>query len=109
VRGLQGRVVYTTVEAFDNAQIGFDGIKIATAAGPITCLMDPYVPQGSAWLMQMDTWVYKSLGQAPKNLTEETTGLIWIPQTGSNNFIAQLGYRGTFFCKAPNKNCAITF
>ncbi len=109
VRGLQGRVVYTTETAFENAQIGFDGIKIATAAGPITCLMDPYVPQGSAWLMTMNDIVFKTLGEAPKNLTEEHTGLIWIPQTGSNNFIAQLGYRGTYFVKAPNHCGAATF
>jgi hypothetical protein len=47
------------------------------------------------------------MGPMPKNMSEEMTGLIWIPQTTSNTFIAQMGFRATSYCSAPSNNCSV--
>ena len=109
LKGLTGRVQYVTEQAFENAAVGFSGIKILTPGGELTLFEDPYCPQGYAWLLNLDEWVMPSLGPVPKNLTEETTGLIWIPQLTSNAFISQLGYRATTYCSAPGHQCVITW
>lgn len=108
MRGLTGRVQYVMDGAFES-NVGFEGVKINTGRGPVTCYVDPYVPQGTAWALTMEDWIYKSLGEVPQNLTEQLTGLTWLPQTTSNTFIQQLGYFGTFFCRAPRRQIAITF
>jgi hypothetical protein len=109
IKGLTGRVQYVTETAFENAQIGFAGVKISTPGGEITLIQDSYCPQGTAYLLNLDEWVMPSMGPVPKNLTEETTGLIWIPQLTSNAFISQLGYRATSYCAAPGHQCVISF
>ena len=109
VKGLTGRVQYVTDTAFENAQIGFDGVKVATPAGSITLHQDSHAIQGTFYLLNLDEWVMPSLGPVPKNLTEETTGLIWIPQLTSNAFISQLGYRASLYCSAPGHQGVGTF
>jgi hypothetical protein len=107
LKGMGGRVQYTTESAFNNAQIGFDAVKVSTGAGQITLYEDAYVASGQAYLLDLDTLVVPSMGPMPKNLSEEMTGLIWIPQTTSNTFIAQMGFRATTYCSAPSNNCSI--
>lgn len=109
LKGMGGRVQYTTDMAFENAQIGFSGVKIATPGGEVTLHQDPYCPQGQAWLLNLDEWVLASMGEVPKNLTEELTGNIWIPQLTSNAFISQMGYRATTYCAAPGHQCVVSF
>ena len=109
LKGLTGRVQYVTEQAFENPQIGFSGVKVSTPGGELTLFQDAYCPSGYAWLLNLDEWVMPSLGPVPKNLTEETTGLIWIPQLTSNAFISQLGFRATTYCAAPGHQCVITW
>jgi len=109
LKGLGGRVQYVTETAFENAQIGFSGVKIATPGGELTLHQDAYCPQGYCWLLNLDEWVLASMGAVPKNLTEELTGNIWIPQLTSNAFISQMGYRATTYCAAPGHQAVISF
>lgn len=109
LKGMGGRVQYVTETAFENGQIGFSGVKIATPGGEVTLHQDPYCPQGYCWLLNLDEWVLASMGPVPKNLTEELNGDIWISQLTSNAFISQMGYRATTYCSAPGHQCVVTF
>lgn len=109
LKGMGGRVQYVTDSAFENGQIGFSGVKIATPGGELTLFQDPYCPQGYCWLLNLDEWVLASMGPVPKNLTEEISGNIWIPQLTSNAFISQMGYRATTYCAAPGHQCVVSF
>jgi len=111
-KSLTGRIMYSTEQAFQNPDIGFPSATVNTPAGPIKLVQDPFCcgpKYNNAYLLNLDEWVIPSMGEVPKNLTEETTGLIWIPQTGRNAFISQLGYRATTYCSAPGHQCVITF
>lgn len=107
LKGMGGRVQYVTKEAFNNAQIGFDGVTVSTGGGQLTLHEDPYVISGQAYLLDLDKWVMPSMGTVPKNLTEELTGLIWIPQTTSNTFISQMGFRATTYTADPSSNVSV--
>lgn len=109
MKGMGGRVQYTTDSAFNNAQIGFKGVTVATPGGLLTLHQDPYVISGQAYLLDLDEWVMPSMGTVPKNLTEDTTGLVWVPQTTTNAFISQLGFRATTYCAAPGHQCSVLF
>lgn len=109
LKGMGGRVQYVTETAFENGTIGFSGVKIATPGGELTLHQDPYCPQGTAYLVNLDEWVLASMGPVPKNLTEEISGNIWIPQLTSNAFISQMGYRATTYCSAPGHQCVLTW
>jgi hypothetical protein len=104
-----GRVQYVTETAFNNAQIGFEGVSVATPGGMLTLHQDPYCISGQGYLLNLDEWVLASMGTVPKNLTEELTGLTWIPQTTSNSFTSQCGYRATTYCAAPGHQCSVTW
>jgi hypothetical protein len=111
-KSLTGKVIYTSESAFENPDIAFPSITINSPAGPVKLVQDPYCNgplYNDAYLVDLDEWVLPSMGEVPKNLTEETTGLIWIPQPGSNAFISQLGYRATMYCAAPGHQVVVTF
>lgn len=62
---LQTRVRYADVKAPTKASIGFTGIEITTAAGPLAVLPDRDTPRSYHWQLQMDGWKFHSLGGVP--------------------------------------------
>jgi hypothetical protein len=96
-----------TVEAFENAQVSFDAIKQATPYGMITILMDIYAPLGSAWLLELDTWLMPSVGEVPRVAGEGVDGLQWLRSATSENYQMRAKWIATTYCAAPGKNCAI--
>lgn len=109
VKELSTRVQYVTSEAFNNPQIGFDGVKVATQYGTITILMDPFCPQGSAWLLTLSTWLLISMGKLPKVLGTGIDGQEWLRNAGADSYQLRTGYRATTYCSAPGWNAAILF
>jgi hypothetical protein len=100
---------FVTVEAFENAQISFDGVSIATAYGMITILMDIYCPVGTAYLLELDTWLMPSAGEVPRVAGEGVDGLQWLRASGSENYQMRCKYIASTYCSAPGKNCVITW
>ena len=111
-KGLTGRVSYMTEQAFENPLIGFPMVTVNTPVGPIKLVQDTYCSgpkYNNAYMLNLDEWVFPSMGALPKNLTEELTGLIWIPQTNRAAFQSQVGMRWTTFCAAPGHQIVITW
>ena len=104
---LGARVAYQTVEAFENAQVSFDAIRLATPYGMVTILMDIFCPLGSAWLLELDTWLMPSVGEVPRVAGEGVDGLQWLRSATSENYQMRAKWIASTYCSAPGKNCAI--
>lgn len=86
-----------------NGTIGFKGFTIDGQIGEHTVLADNQVPQGYAWLLNMDTWEFKGLGTAPRLLTtgDDLSGLrVSGEDATKSRFVA----RGQFICNQLSSN-----
>ena len=73
-KSLGAKVMYVDVK-HEEADIAFAGIRIHAPYGPITVIPDRSCPAQTAYLLQMDTWKFRSLGKAPHVLTYGLEGL----------------------------------
>ena len=69
--------------------------------GPLL-LLNVGVPQGAAWLLDMSTWKFVSMGAAPD--WDETDGLLWSRIPGADQFQARLKSYYAIYCSNPGKN-----
>ena len=107
INELQTNVVFTTSEAFKMPQVSFPGIQLALTSGTAKVIADPYVPQGFAWLLDMSTWKFVSMGQAPD--WDETDSLLWSRIPGLDQFQARLKSYYAIYCSNPGKNGVAIF
>ena len=108
-RELGSRVQYITVESFDNAQISFEGINLATPYGHIKILNDIFCPAGTGYLLEMDSWLIPSMGELIRVAGEGIDGLQWLRAAGSDAYQMRALYRATTYCSAPGHNGVVTF
>lgn len=103
------RIQYVTVEAFENAQVSFDGIRLATAYGMITLLMDIFCPLGRSYMLELDTWLLPSVGEVPRIAGPGVDGLEWLRNAASDSYQARFKYIASSYCSAPGKNAVIAW
>lgn len=108
VTAATSRIVYTTVQSFDNAQLSFKAAELATEYGVITLLTDVFCPVGTAYLLTMNTWLLPSMGGVPRIWGEQVDGLEWLRGAG-DSFQLRAVARHTSYCSAPGKNAVITW
>ena len=108
VTAATSRIVYTTVQSFDNAQLSFKAAELATEYGIITLLTDVFCPVGQCYALQMDTWKIPSMGEVPRVWGEGTDGLQWLRGTG-DSFQLRLVARNGLATSAPGTNAVINF
>jgi hypothetical protein len=96
------RVQYSSVEAFDAPQIGFDTIKVIGPTGKVDILCDPNETPNVMRAIQLDTWTLYSLGGLPKVLDND--GLQVLRNQTTDGVEAQLVYRAALGCDAPGAN-----
>tara|TARA_Y100001937_G_scaffold112040_1_gene159275 strand:- start:2284 stop:3525 length:1242 start_codon:yes stop_codon:yes gene_type:complete len=89
----------------DSASFGFSSLSVATPTGMVECYADHNCPINVAYLLQLDTWEFKSLGSAPRML--DMDGLTGIRQANEDGVEYRWGYYGNLLCKAPGYNCRI--
>lgn len=96
------RVQYSTVEAFDAPQIGFDTIKVVGPTGKVDILCDPNEAPNVCRALQLDTWTLYSIGSIPKLLDNDNLQVLRSVTTDAVE--AQLVYRAALGCEAPGWN-----
>lgn len=96
-----------TAMSFGDAQISFEGFQLAAPTGMVTCLQDPFCPQGTAYELQMDTWELVSVGALPKFADFDKAK--WLRQPAADTYQARALYRATTYCSAPGYNGVVTF
>lgn len=110
-KALGAKVQYVDVK-HDEADIAFAGIRVHAPYGPITVIPDRNCQQlnGSpvAYLLQMDTWKFRSLGKSPHVLTYGMEGLEGLRVGNADALEIRIGYYGNLVCRAPGWNCVVT-
>jgi len=62
-KALGAKVQYVQTEVAMDARISFQGIVVEGPTGPIRVYAERYVPRGRMFVIQLDTWTLKSLGE----------------------------------------------
>ena len=106
-KSLGAKVQYVDVK-HDEADIAFAGIRIHAPYGPITVVPDGSCPAQTAYLLQMDTLKFRSLGKAPHVLTYGLEGLEGIRVGNADALEIRIGYYGNLICSAPGWNCVVS-
>jgi hypothetical protein len=106
VVALGSKVIYDRVQSFDEPSIGFKAVMLDGPRGPIKVLMDVNCPRGTAYMLQLNTWVLDSIGKAPKIF--ELDGLNMLRQATADSYEVRCGYRADIACTAPGWNAVIT-
>lgn len=105
-KALGSKVQYVDVK-HDEADIAFAGIRIHAPYGPITVIPDRNCSSLTAYLLQMDTWKFRSLGKAPHILTYGLEGLEGLRVGAADALEIRIGYYGNLICCAPGWNCIV--
>lgn len=85
--------------------IGFDGLKLNLASGPCKLLPDPHCPRGIVYMLRLDTWLLKFLGE-PGIIDDD--GLQMQRVVGADaNFEMWAGYYAQLGCDAPGENARV--
>ncbi len=106
-KDLTTNVRITTETAFKNPQIGFSAIEYMAPFGAIKLMTDPFLSQGSAYMLDMSTWLMPSMGQIPK--VDFIDKLNWLRQAGADSYEFRTLYRCATYCSNPGKNGVVTF
>lgn len=101
-KALGSKVIYDTMEAFDDARVGFKVISFMGPAGPIKVMADPNAPVGRLLMGQLDTWTLYSMGDMVRMLDND--GLPYLRQVTADGIEIQLVFRGQLACDAPGWN-----
>jgi hypothetical protein len=100
------KLVYVNVTPPDMPTIGFQGMKIVGAGtGDITVLFDPKVPDGYAFLLQMDTWTLWSIGDPVALYNAD--GLAFLRQNSADTVMFHARSYMNIGCTAPGYNCQL--
>ena len=108
-KALGSRVEYDTLNSSSKeVPVSFRAIKLQGAKNDIKVVQDRNCPQSVAYMLQMDTWVFASLKQAPRILQNPAGGpteFLW--DTAADSIEVRCGYYGNLGCYAPSYNCRI--
>ena len=86
--------------------VGFNSLQVAGPNGIIKVIPDQNCPAGSAFLLQMDTWKLKSLGEAVRLFDGD--GLSIIRDASSDSLLVRCLSYAQVSCRAPGWNCVVT-
>jgi hypothetical protein len=71
----------------------------------IKVIPDQNCPVGVAYLLQMDTWTLRSIGEVPRII--DIDGQKVRAESGSDSFTVRVGFYGNLSCSAPGYNVRI--
>lgn len=108
LRGNQVFFTPTNVMSEDpRLNLSFSAIALAGPAGTIHVMLDPYVPTGKGYLLQMDSWELVSVGPPVELFNGDGLDMLR-DSTGDLLNFRITGY-GNILCKQPGFNAIITF
>lgn len=106
VKALGAKVIYDRVKAFDDADIGFDAVKIVGPRGPIKVMSDLNCPKGTAYMLKLDTWSMRSIGKAPRIIDLDEVSMLRVATADA--YEVRIVSRVCITCDAPGWNAVIT-
>lgn len=98
---------YTDVKVEEpGVSIGFSALVLVGPRGPLKIIPDQNCPAGFAFLLQLDTWKLKSLGEPARVFDGDSLTVIRDP-SGDNLLVRCVSYT-QLSCRAPGWNAVIT-
>ena len=108
VRSLTSRTQNVIEKAYNNPQIGFDGVEIVSDRGAGKKIFkDPFVLSGNGYALDMESWVIASMGEIPYLTSQD--GLEWARQSAAFAYQRRIEAHYTTFCSGPYRNGVVTF
>lgn len=89
------------VDIKSDVGIGFRGLVIQGAVGPITILADPFCPPATCFMLTLSTWELKSLGDAP-HIQEDNGQMLTVGTADAREI--RISLYGNIVCKEPGHN-----
>jgi len=86
--------------------MGFSSLQLAGPSGIVPIYADHNCQPGVAWVLQLDTWEFRTLGAAPRIL--DFDGLKGIRENNADGVEYRWGFYGNVLCKAPGYNAVVT-
>lgn len=107
-KSLGSNVVYDVMKS-TNVPVGFTAIKLVGfgKGGEIRVLADRNCPQGIAYMLQLDTWQFATLGDAPRMLEVPNKQGSFIWDFNADSVEVRTGFYGQLGCFAPGFNARI--
>lgn len=96
---------YEGVKATSGA-IGYDALVVMGQGREIKVLADPNCPDNRGYLLTLDEWKLKTLGQMPRFLNPNSKTLL---EPTANRVEVRCGYAGNLLTKAPGHSGAVAF
>lgn len=100
------RTIPVDARSADKPSIGYRGVMLHGASGPMTILSDPMCQRYKAWMLTQDTWEDWCLGEVPKVLNRD--GNESLRETNADADELRLGGYLQRVCLNPNANMNIT-
>lgn len=100
------RTISIDARSADKPTVGYRGVMINGAAGPIAVLSDPMCQKGKCWLLTQNTWEIWSLGEVPRVLNRD--GQETLREATADADELRLGGYLQMVCTNPNANVNIT-
>ena len=107
IKDCGSRVMYPEPAGKSEAVVGFPGVKLATPYGLINITTDVFVPSGSAWMLDMKTWLLVSMGALPK--VDLADNLSWLRNASADSYQFRTLYRAATYCSMPGHNGSVLF
>lgn len=104
IKSLGSKVQYIDLDV--NGVVGFRGVLIHGASGPIKVLADRTIRDSRAYLLSMNTWECASLGPLTKMLQADGNKLL--RQSSADAYEVRIGSYAQLGCKAPGHNGVVT-
>ena len=101
IKSLGSKVQY--VDHKGPGGIGFRGVEIHGANSSIKVFPDRACPAATAYLLTLDTWKLRSLGDAPQILKYDD-GLMTLRSATADSIEVRVGYYAQLGCSAPGWN-----
>lgn len=89
-----------------NVTVGFSSLILDGPNGPLKIIPDQNCPAGKAFLLQMDTWKLKSLGEAVRLFKGD--GLMMIRDANADALLIRCFSYAQLSCRAPGWNGVVT-
>lgn len=103
---LGARATVDMVKSSDGI-FGFDALKIVGPAGAVKVVGSINVPNGKFYMLQLDTWVLKSIKGCPH--LDDSDGNKMLRNSASDGYSWRLRYYAQIGCEAPGFNAVGTW
>ena len=91
-----------------NPKLGHRGLSYESPAGSLIIVSEPWIPEGYAWPLKLDTWTLHTAGECPSILNEDGTGRLHRLE-GADAYELRIGAYGELECSEPGQNGVITW